>query len=56
MTKMKVFLGFHFCLEHLTVFSDLSYILCLIVLNIAGVINSCLLIHIFDDVAMYDEP
>ena len=30
-----------FCLEYLTVFRVLSYILCLIVLNIAAVMNSC---------------
>ena len=34
-----------FCLEYLIV---LSKILCLIVLNIAVLINSCLLMHIFD--------
>ena len=35
-------------LKYITVFSALIYLLCLIVLNIAVVINSCLLIHIYD--------
>ena len=34
-------------LENITVFSALTYLLCLIVLTIAVVINSCLLIYIY---------
>ena len=41
-------LDLDFWFKYLTVFSVSSYILCLIVLNIAVVINSCILIHIFD--------
>ena len=36
------FLGLDFCLEYLTFFRVLRYILCLIVLNIAAVTNNCL--------------
>ena len=37
-----------FCLEYLTFFIVLRYILCLIVLNIAAVTNNCLFMHICD--------
>ena len=36
------FLDLDFCLEYLSFFRDLRYILCLIVLNIAAVTNNCL--------------
>ena len=36
------FLDLDFCLEYLTFFRVLRYILCLIVLNIAAVTNNCL--------------
>ena len=36
------FLDLDFCLEYLTFFRVLRYILCLIVLNIAAVMNNCL--------------
>ena len=36
------FLDLDFCLEYLTVFRVLSYIVCLIVLHKAAVMNSCL--------------
>ena len=35
-------LGVDFCLEYLTFFRVLRYILCLSVLNIAAVVNNCL--------------
>ena len=41
-------LDLDFCLEYLTFFIVLRYILCLIVLNIAAVMNNCLFMHICD--------
>ena len=40
-------LDLDFCLEYLTLFRVLRYILCLIVLNVAVVSNNCLQMDIF---------